>query len=345
MGVERVELAPGYRISRLVKGGWHLAGGHGRVDRGQAIRDMAAFVEAGITTFDCADIYTGVEEMIGEFLAGHPDLAREVQVHTKFVPDLGELRRMTPARVEAGIDRSLRRLRVERLDLVQFHWWDPEGVPGYVETGLELARLRQAGKIARVGVTNFNSRQLAALLAAGVDVVASQTQYSLLDARPEAGLLDLCRGRGIDQLCYGSLAGGFLSDHWLGRAEPSVTPANRSLVKYRLIIEEFGGWALFQALLRVLAETGRRHGRTLAQVALRWILDRPGVAAAIIGATSTRHIADNSAVFDFRLDASDRAAIDAVLARRTGPRGDCYDLERDREGRHGRIMRYDLAGG
>ncbi|MFZ9479646.1 MAG: aldo/keto reductase, partial [Steroidobacteraceae bacterium] len=68
-------LAPGYTISRLIKGGWHLAGGHGSVDRQQALRDMAAFVEAGITTIDCADIYTGVEELIGEFRAQYPALA------------------------------------------------------------------------------------------------------------------------------------------------------------------------------------------------------------------------------------------------------------------------------
>ena len=65
--VERIELAPGYSISRIIKGGWHLAGGHGIIDPDQAVRDMAGFVEAGITTFDCADIYTGVEELIGRF--------------------------------------------------------------------------------------------------------------------------------------------------------------------------------------------------------------------------------------------------------------------------------------
>nr|MBP9105957.1 aldo/keto reductase [Gemmatimonadaceae bacterium] len=63
-----IDLAPSYRISRLIKGGWQLAGGHGTIDRAQAIADMQAFAEAGITTFDCADIYTGVEELIGEFL-------------------------------------------------------------------------------------------------------------------------------------------------------------------------------------------------------------------------------------------------------------------------------------
>src|SRR3569833_3042728 len=98
---------------------------------------MASFVEAGITTFDCADIYPGVEELIGTFRRAYPTLARQVQVHTKFVPDLSELGSVDGRYVEHIIDRSLHRLGVERLDLVQFHWWDYD-VPRYVEAALEL---------------------------------------------------------------------------------------------------------------------------------------------------------------------------------------------------------------
>lgn len=342
MSVERFEVEPGYDISRLVKGGWHLAGGHGRVDRAQAVRDMASFVEAGITTFDCADIYTGVEELIGEFRAGHPSLAPLVQVHTKFVPDYQRLGRMTRADVERIIDRSIRRLRVERLDLVQYYWWDPDGTPGFVETGLWLADLQRAGKVARIGVSNFNTQQLEQLLDAGMPVITNQPQYSPVDLRPEGKLIPACRERGIVQLCYGTLAGGFFSSGWLGKEEPPGPFENRSLTKYKLVIEDFGGWALFQELLRALHGIAGKHGRNIAQVALRWILERPNVAAAIVGATSTRHLAENVEVFDFSLDDDDHAAVAAVTARRVGPAGDSFDLERDKEGRHGRIMRYDL---
>ena len=131
--MERFELAPGYSISRLLKGGWQLAGGHGPIDRAQAVADMFAFAEAGLDTFDCADIYTGVEELIGAFLrewrSVHPTRAGEVQVHTKYVPDLGQLGSLTRLDTARVIDRSLARLGVERLDLVQFHWWD-YAVPG-----------------------------------------------------------------------------------------------------------------------------------------------------------------------------------------------------------------------
>src|SRR5262244_854678 len=113
--IPRVELTPGYTISRVVKGGWQLAGGHGPVDEAAALDDMDRFVEAGVTTFDCADIYTGVEALIGQFLArrkGSADAASGVQVHTKYVPDLDRLPSHSRADVVRGVDRSLARLGV-----------------------------------------------------------------------------------------------------------------------------------------------------------------------------------------------------------------------------------------
>ena len=126
MTAETAALAPGYEISRVIKGGWQLAGDHGPVDRSDAVRDMEAFLDAGIVTFDCADIYTGVEEMIGDFIADvrarrGSGVANRVQVHTKLVPDLGLLETIRPADIEAIIDRSLQRLQIERLHLVQFY--------------------------------------------------------------------------------------------------------------------------------------------------------------------------------------------------------------------------------
>lgn len=339
--IPRIELAPGYGISRLIKGGWHLAGGHGAIEADQAVRDMAAFVEAGITTFDCADIYTGVEELIGRFRREYPTLARQLRVHTKLVPDLDRLDVVTAADIEAIVDRSLRRLGMEQLDLVQFHWWD-YAVPRYVEIALELDRLRRKGKVAQVAVTNFGTPQLGEILAAGVPVLAHQLQYSLLDDRPEHGMVALCQAHGIGLLCYGTVAGGFLSDRWLGVAAPVEAPANRSLVKYRLVIEEFGGWARFQQLLQALRAVADRHGTDIATVATRAILDRPGVAAAIVGATNAAHLAAHTQVGELRLDAADLARIEAVTAGRNGPAGDVYTLERDREGPHGRIMKYTL---
>jgi aryl-alcohol dehydrogenase-like predicted oxidoreductase len=339
--IPRISLTGDYTISRIIKGGWHLAGDHGSIDPNQARRDMAAFVEAGITTFDCADIYTGVESLIGSFRQAYPALAKQVQVHTKFVPDLSDLSFVDREQVELIIDRSLTRLGMERLDLVQFHWWD-FAVPRYVETALELERLRRAGKIAHIGVTNFDTPRLKELVDAGVPITAHQVQYSLVDERANHGMVEYCRSQKISLLCYGTVCGGFLSERWLNQPAPRADLANRSLAKYKLIIEDFGGWALFQELLGALGAIAAAHGTDIASVATRVILDREQVAAAIVGAVNASHLAAHSQIDRLNLSPEELARIRGVTSRRQGPSGDIYDLERDRTGAHGRIMKYEL---
>jgi aryl-alcohol dehydrogenase-like predicted oxidoreductase len=346
MSVETMELRPGYRISRLLRGGWQLAGGHGDIDRAKAIRDMVDFVDRGVTAFDCADIYTGVEEMIGEFRAAFraergAEALRRLKVHTKFVPDWDMLGKIDRPYVERIIDRSLTRLKAERLDLVQFHWWNYQS-PGMVETALILKDLQQAGKIDLIGGTNFDTAATAAMAEAGVPLASMQSQVSLLDRRTEKQLAALAAAKGFRFLCYGTLAGGFLSERWLGAPEPAEPFANRSLVKYKLIIDDFGGWALFQRLLEALKQVADRHATGIPAVAIRWTLDRPMVAGCIVGARYADQLGGNLGAFGFTLDARDHAAIDAVLADSRPLEGDVYTLERDRDGRHGRIMKYNL---
>ena len=339
--IPRISLSGNYEISRIIKGGWHLAGDHGDIDPEQARKDMAAFVDAGITTFDCADIYTGVERLIGGFRRAYPAHAKQVQIHTKFVPDLSDLRSVDRVHVEAIIDRSLTRLGQERLDLVQFHWWDFR-IPRYVETALELDRLRRTGKIARIGVTNFDTPRLKELVDAGIPITSHQVQYSLVDDRPNHGMVAYCRAQNIALLCYGTVCGGFLSERWLGRPAPEPDLANRSLAKYKLIIEDFGGWAMFQELLEVLGRIAATHDTDIASVATRVMLDRDQVAAAIVGAVNTSHLHAHTQIGRLRLHADELSSIANVIGRRQGPAGDVYELERDRSGAHGRIMRYEL---
>ncbi|MGJ7603883.1 aldo/keto reductase [Variovorax sp. LT1R20] len=343
---QRIDLAPNYSISRLLKGGWQLAGGHGGIDRAAAIADMAAYYEAGITTFDCADIYTGVEELIGDFRREH--IARhgsgslsQLRVHTKFVPDLATLAQIDRRQVEQTIDRSLQRLGVERLDLVQFHWWD-YGVPRYVEVAHWLQELQRVGKIELLGGTNFDTPRVRELVDADVPLRSMQVQYSLLDQRPQPTLAPYCAASGIQLLCYGSVAGGFLSERWLGASEPREPYENRSLVKYKLIIDDFGGWDLFQQQLLQLQKVAQRHDTSIATVAMRWVLQQPQVAGVIVGVRRGDHLADHLKVLSLQLDAADIATLDTVLSQRQPPSGDVYAVERDIEGRHGRVMKYDL---
>lgn len=346
ISVESLNLRPGHAISRVIKGGWQLAGDHGEVDRQTAIADMESFLDAGVTTFDCADIYKGVEEMIGSFIANvrnrhGAQAADKVIVHTKLVPDLARLADIRPEEIETIIDRSLKRLQLEKLHLVQFFWWDMQ--IGNPVAALEiLKRCQEKGKIGNLGVTNWDRGEAACFVDAGFDIVSAQIQYSLLDRRPTHGFDAWAAQNDIQFLCYGTLAGGFLTDRWLGKPDPGFEFGNRSLVKYRLIIDEFGPWSLFQELLAALKTVGDRHGVGLSAVATRWVLDQPQVAAAIVGARYARHLPMTLETFAFRLDDDDLRAIGRILDRANGPSGPVYGLEGDRSGRHGRIMKYNL---
>ena len=338
----------GYTISSLIVGGWQLSQGHRQtaVDEPALFRDLARMARAGWTTFDCADIYTGVEELFGRFReAWAPSLREdgvELRFHTKYVPDLDDLTSLNRDAVERIVDRSLARLGVERLDLVQFSWWDYD-VPGYVETACWLAELQTAGKIRHVGATNFDVPRMKEMLAAGVPLVSNQVQYSLLDRRPEHGLVSLAQEHGLGLLCYGVLAGGFLGAKYLGQPPPTEPFSNRSLVKYRLVVDEAGGWERYQELLVTLDAVARRHDCAPSAVALRWALERPAVAAAMVGTFHGAHLESNLDALSLAWTDQDRADLDAAARRLADLEGDVFGLERVPDGIHSRIMRKSLS--
>jgi uncharacterized repeat protein (TIGR04076 family) len=335
------------RCPRLIRGAWQLAGGHGAIDREQAITDALAYAEAGITAFDGADIYTGVEALLGEtrrrWAAAHPD-APPLRVHTKCVPDLAALPTLQARDIHALVDRSRERLGQAALDLVQFHWWDFT-VPGFLDAVRALDACRRDGRVHALGLTNTDAAHVREVLAAGVPVVSNQVQVSLLDRRALREQAPLCAEHGMSLLCYGTLAGGFFHERWLGAPDPAPDFENRSLVKYRLIIEECGGWEPFQSLLGICARVAARHQASIGAVAVAWVLAQPAVGAAIVGARNAVHLAETVRSATLTLSARDLAELDAWLIAHPGPQGPVYALERDREGRHGRIMRYNLNRG
>lgn len=340
--IGRYSLTPGYEISRVIKGGWQLSDGHSQEVSSDPVADMFAFVERGIDTFDCADIYTGVETMIGEFVSANAKRSQPlaIKVHTKYVPDYDQLGHLRKSDVEDIIDRSLMRLKLQKLDMVQFHWWN-YAAPGAVEAAGWLKELQQAGKIELLSTTNFNTAGTREILDAGIELATTQVQYSLLDPRPEKALLGLCTEHNMHLLCYGTLAGGFLSERWLGEAEPQSF-SNRSLIKYKLMIDEIGGWDLFQSLLQTLDRIAKKHDVTIASVASNWVLAQAQVAAVIIGSRNAAHLDRYKEVFALQMDAGDRAAIATVKMQMSIPPDDVFDLERDKSGPHGSIMKYNL---
>jgi aryl-alcohol dehydrogenase-like predicted oxidoreductase len=328
----RFRLAPDLEICRILNGMWQVSGAHGAIDAERAVEEMFLYHDSGFTTWDLADHYGPAEDLIGEFrrrFAARRGAKRlgEIQAFTKWVPYPGP---MTRQAVADAIGVSQRRMGVECLDLLQFHWWD-YGDRGYVDALKHLADLRQEGKIRHLALTNFDTERLQIIADHGIAIASNQVQYSLVDQRPGARMAAFCRERGITLLSYGTLLGGLLSEKYLGRPEPRRGElGTASLQKYKNMIDAWGGWALFQELLLAVKQIADRHGVGIANVGVRYVLDRPAVAGAIVGARLgiAQHRDDNARAFDFALDKDDLTAIEPALAKSRDLMrviGDCGD--------------------
>ena len=326
------ELAPDLTICRILNGMWQVAGGHGYIDHELAIADMLRYHDAGFTTWDLADIYGPAEDFIGQFrrrllkLKGKEELDR-IQSLTKWVPQPGKV---TRSFVNENIDRSLRRMSVSSLDLLQFHWWDYNN-PYYMDALKYLSDLRDEGLIKHIGLTNFDTERMQIMIDSGLRIVSNQVQYSIIDRRPEVKMIPFCLEHNISLLAYGSICGGLISERYLGRVEPSTAELNTlSLRKYKKMIDAWGGWDLFQKLLSTLKSIAQKYNVSIANVATHYILAKAAVAGVIIGDRLgiVDHRNDNTQVFNFDLDKSDCYAIDAVCTNANNLFeiiGDCGD--------------------
>lgn len=339
MTAERIEIRPGFELSRMPKGNWQIANDHSGVDfSDQDLNEhFRMYVEAGIDTFVCGDIYDGVEERIGNFREYYAnrngaDAADQIKVLTTYAPFFLQeenLRNHSKKDVVKVIDRSLKRLRQDRLDLVQMHWWNYE-IPGHVEMALALQELQQEGKIHMLGATNFDTKHMKDFFDAGIDIATHTLQYSLLDSRPQNGMVELCKENNCWLSCYGVLGGGLLSEKWLGITDPGGPYLeNVSLDKYYRIIDDMGGWSLFQELLKALKQVADKHNVSIANVACRYMLDQDQVATINIGARNAKHLENNLRTFSLKLDPTDFQMIEAVLAKKVGPLGDVYEVDRN----------------
>jgi aryl-alcohol dehydrogenase-like predicted oxidoreductase/enamine deaminase RidA (YjgF/YER057c/UK114 family) len=327
----RISLAPDLETSRIVTGLWQVADMErsGReLDREEASAVLLDYARAGFNAFDMADHYGSAELIAGRMLqrvaAGERAGPARPLAFTKWCPTLGP---MTAEVVRAGVEGSRKRLGVETIDLLQFHWWSFEN-PAYLDAMKHLDALRREGLIRHLGVTNFDTAHLNVLVKHGIPVLSNQVSFSLLDRRAAGDMSAFCLRNGVRLLTYGTLAGGLLSERWLGRPEPvdgEIT--DWSKMKYRRFVESAGGWRVLQGVLAALDRIARKHNVTIANVATRWALDSPGVAAVIVGARlgESDHRNSNLAPFDFRLDAADLGAIEVALADATPIPGDCGD--------------------
>ncbi|MXW16669.1 MAG: aldo/keto reductase [Gemmatimonadetes bacterium] len=337
-------LAPGLEISRVVTGLWQVADqerGGVPLDPAAASRAMDRYADLGLSTFDMADHYGSAEVIAGALAARRDD----VRFLTKWVPEPGAA---GAEKVAVAVDRARTRLGTECIDLLQFHAWNYAD-PSWLDCLFELAEHQAAGRIRHLGLTNCDAVHLDMAVRSGVPIVSNQVCFSLLDRRAAGAMTEVCRQHGIALLAYGTLAGGFLSERWLGRPEPPIDESlTWSQMKYRRFIDEAGGWDRFQGLLEVVARVAGRLGGNnpdvtlglaerevdhpdvtlgLANVACRYVLEQRAVAGIIVGARlgERSHVEENLNLFRFSLDDEARRELDDACAALDPIPGDCGD--------------------
>ncbi|MCJ7466415.1 MAG: aldo/keto reductase [Maribacter sp.] len=321
-----ITLAPGLQISRIVTGLWQIADmeKEGNIlDPKRTAEYMDPYVAAGFTSFDMADHYGSSEIIAGSFKKGHP-LDKKIQLFTKWVPKPGKIGRED---VKKAVHLALTRMQVDAIDLMQFHAWHyPD--PSWLDGLFYLQELAEEGLIRHIGVTNFDAAHLRIALASGIPIVSNQICHSLIDQRAHGSMTEVCKEYGVKILAFGTLAGGFLTEKWLGRKEPSEKDLTSwSEMKYKRFLDAAGGWEPFQHLLQTVNRIAGEHQVSMANVATRCILQNPEVAAVIIGARlgKSEHIKDNLRMLQIELRPEDLAAIKQAQELLMPIPGDCGD--------------------
>jgi methylglyoxal reductase len=308
-------------------GAWAIGGGAvwgGGSDDAESVKTIQAALDSGINLLDTAPAYGWghSERLIAKAVEGRRD---EVLLATKcglwwddergsyFTEFNGKslYRSLRPDTIAIEVERSLRDLATDRIDLYQVHWpaVEPEKTP-IAETMAALLKLRDEGKIRAIGVCNLSPGELETYLSCGA-IASHQFRYSMLSREPGKQMLPLCRARNVATLTYMSLEQGLLTgkigmDHVFKEGEfrtsadwfPWLLPQNR-----RRILDLLEGW-------RPLCGT---HGCTLAQLVLAWTLAQPGVSHVLAGARKPHHIRETAAAADIGLPAADLDRITADL--------------------------------
>ncbi len=330
--IPQIILKPGLAIPRLIRGTWQMHERADELDEAALFADLLAGYDLGFTAIEASDSYAGVEETLGRFRSyllqkRGKEALQNLRIHTR-VTQSGAAT-LSSYDIAASIKRSLARLGLQQLPLVQLQWWNL-ALPGWREAAATLGRLQQQGVIADIGLTNFPTPQMQQLLQDGIPVLSNQVQISLLDPRAGNGLAQACQQSGVNLFGYGPLAGGFLSEAWLGQPDPGLEPkAEKPFGKvYRQLIERFGGWDWLQTLLQTLHRCAESRHTDIASIALAWSLRSSGVTALLVGMSSPQRAAIYAKAAHLGLDDRDIAAIAAILAQRGPISGDVADIER-----------------
>ena len=319
-------LTPELKISRIITGLWQIADME-RDGNTLNTRDTAEFMKdyatAGFTTFDMADHYGSSEIIAGSFKNNYPK-GDNIQLFTKWVPQPGKI---SKKKVRHAVELALERMQQDSIDLMQFHAWHyPDA--SWLDGLFYLKELKDEGLIKHLGVTNFDSAHLRIAVASGIPIVSNQICHSLIDQRANGKMIDVCDEYGVKILAFGTLAGGFLSDRWLGKTAPTPSDLKTwSQMKYKRFIDAAGGWEPYQNVLQTLKKVADKHDASIANIASRYILENKAVAGVIVGARlgASEHINDNKRVVEIDLQPEDITMIKEAQSGLEPIPGDCGD--------------------
>ncbi|RME38448.1 MAG: aldo/keto reductase [Planctomycetota bacterium] len=301
----------GLALPPLALGTWAMGGEPrvwGVVDDRESIATVEQAIDCGMTLLDTAPIYGRghSEEIVGQAIRGRRD---EVLIATKcglLFPHDGDAlppRCLKRDSILQECDASLRRMRIDTIDLYQCHWPDPD--TPIEETMEALLHLRERGKIRAIGLCNFSCDQISRARRVG-PVHAVQTPFSLLNRRASEDLIPYCQEYGIAVLPYGTLGKGLLT----GKFSPESAFADLRASDPDFLGERFRRNLRLVEALRPLA---KRYGKTLAQLSINWVASHPGVTTPIVGAKRASQVLENAGGVGWSLSDEDRDRIDALL--------------------------------
>jgi len=302
----------GLMVSEVILGTWSMGGTEwGTTDDSESIAAIGRGIELGITTIDTAPAYGWghAEELVGEAIQGYP--REELIIASKTGLDHDEarpfFRNCSREHVIRTIDESLSRLRTEYIDLHQIHWPDPD--TPLEETMEAMVEIQQAGKVRHIGVSNFDADLMEGALKA-TKIASLQPPYNLFRRGIETDILPFCREHGIGVIVYSPLAKGLLTGKFKGDETFPENDVRRHNPQFHG--EEFEKNAAMVERLRPIAE---KYGKTRAQLAIRWILEQPGISAAIVGAKRPSQVEDNAGASGWRLSEEDMAEMAEIFGR------------------------------
>jgi aryl-alcohol dehydrogenase-like predicted oxidoreductase len=306
----------GLKISEITYGNWLTHGS--QVENDVATQCVRAALEAGITTFDTADVYanTAAESVLGDALASERRESLEIltKVYWPTGPHGHNDSGLSRKHIMESIAGSLKRLKTDYVDLYQAHRFDYE--TPLEETMQAFADIVRQGKALYIGVSEWNAEQLRAGAALaedlGISLVSNQPQYSMLWRVIEAEVIPTSEELGMSQIVFSPIAQGVLT----GKYKPGAEPPEGSRAT-----DEKGGADMIKRMLRDdvlqgvqrLQPVAEKNGLTLAQLAVAWVLQNDNVASAIIGASRPEQVTENVKAAGVELDAGTMAAIDEAL--------------------------------